>query len=357
MSPISQGLIGKKKTEIEKCCNTFDLERNLNFDDSVLAFEGFPDKCSKSLAVVILTYNREATNDELKRISDQPAGLVKGLRKKGFVFREYPKVKGQYHYKNESGVECRQIVGYEEPKVFIYGHVQEVLDKSVAACISAIEIYNKPDFKYREETFSILMVNSWELLLKAKILLKNNNKLSSIFVEGKKNRSGNGMTIDIFKAVNTLIASNDIDPRCAANIEALVEIRDNAVHFINKSWGTSLKVQEFGTASLSNYVECVGDWFQLDLSQYYFYLMPLSFISVAETKGEFLGKPNSHTIKFINYLNDMQKQFPYESDNGYNIALRLETKLVKATDNAAMQFRYSNESGAIPPYSFRGGYS
>jgi hypothetical protein len=45
---------------------------------------------------------------------------------------------------------------------------QELLDKSVSAMISAIEIYNKPDFKYREETFAILAINSWELLLKAK---------------------------------------------------------------------------------------------------------------------------------------------------------------------------------------------
>jgi hypothetical protein len=43
-----------------------------------------------------------------------------------------------------------------------------MLDKSLAAMISAIEIYNKPDFKYREETFLVLCINSWELLLKAK---------------------------------------------------------------------------------------------------------------------------------------------------------------------------------------------
>jgi len=29
---------------------------------------------------------------------------------------------------------------------------QFLLDKSIAAAISAIEVYNKPDFKYREET-------------------------------------------------------------------------------------------------------------------------------------------------------------------------------------------------------------
>lgn len=34
----------------------------------------------------------------------------------------------------------------------------ELLDKSIAAMIAAIEIYNKPDFMYRGETFSILAI-------------------------------------------------------------------------------------------------------------------------------------------------------------------------------------------------------
>jgi len=47
---------------------------------------------------------------------------------------------------------------------------KNLLDKSIQSAISAIEIYNKPDFKYREESFSILIINAWELLFKAKIL-------------------------------------------------------------------------------------------------------------------------------------------------------------------------------------------
>ena len=42
--------------------------------------------------------------------------------------------------------------------------------KSVQAAVAAIEIYNKPSFTYREEAFSLLMTNAWELLLKAKWL-------------------------------------------------------------------------------------------------------------------------------------------------------------------------------------------
>lgn len=62
----------------------------------------------------------------------------------------------------------------------------QVLEKSVAAAVSAIEIYNKPDFKYRSETFSILMTNAWELLLKAKLLKDNKNDLRSIQVRERR---------------------------------------------------------------------------------------------------------------------------------------------------------------------------
>ena len=39
---------------------------------------------------------------------------------------------------------------------------------SVQAAVAAIKIYDKPSFIYREEAFSLLMTNAWELLLKAK---------------------------------------------------------------------------------------------------------------------------------------------------------------------------------------------
>lgn len=47
---------------------------------------------------------------------------------------------------------------------------RSLLDKSVSSLLSAIDIYNKPIFSYREEAFAIFAVNSWEILLKAKLL-------------------------------------------------------------------------------------------------------------------------------------------------------------------------------------------
>ena len=55
-----------------------------------------------------------------------------------------------------------------------------LLDKSVDSMLSAIEIYNKPNFKYREGTSAVLAINAWELLLKAYILKVNRYKLNLI---------------------------------------------------------------------------------------------------------------------------------------------------------------------------------
>ena len=68
---------------------------------------------------------------------------------------------------------------------------KELLDRAIAATVAAIEIYNKPDFQYRAETFCILAINGWELLLKAKWLSDNSNKIRSLYVmETRQNKDG-----------------------------------------------------------------------------------------------------------------------------------------------------------------------
>ena len=97
------------------------------------------------------------------------------------------------------------------------------LEKAEAALIAGIEIYNKPAFAYREETFALLVLNAWELLLKARILTENNNDPTSIYeyekrqtrkgpqsrkLYLKRNRSRNPQTISLGKAVVTLDKSD-----------------------------------------------------------------------------------------------------------------------------------------------------
>jgi len=234
-----------------------------------------------------------------------------------------------------------------------------LLEKSVQASLSAIEVYNKPDFKYREESFSILMVNSWELLIKAKILHDNNNDLKSLYVvdreqkrkdgtpykspKFKTNRAGNFLTIEITRSLNLL----DIEERLKENILLLIEIRDNAIHFFNESKLFEKKVLEIGTASLKSYVECVNEWFEYDLSQYNFYLMPLSFYHPHEWESFSINKEDIQHQNLLKYISGVEKKYPSDVSSKHNISLILETKFVKSKSINALPIRYSKDSGAI----------
>ena len=168
------------------------------------------------------------------------------------------------------------------------------VDKSVSAMLSAIEVYNKPSFLYREDTFAVLAINAWELLLKARLLQINDNKLASIQVyQSKKNqdgslsqkkyikyaRTGNPMTIGLLRAYDLLVTEHGdtIDTLVRDNIVALTDIRDNSIHFVNSDVRIAKQVQEIGTASIKNFVTLIRQWFGRDLSEYNFFLMPLAF--------------------------------------------------------------------------------
>ena len=162
---------------------------------------------------------------------------------------------------------------------------QELLEKSVSAMISAIEIYNKPDFKYREEAFAILAINFWELLLKAKWLKDNNNKIRSLYVyEKTKKKDGSASKIQAIKITGSgnpfthslehlsakLHESGVLNGLARHNIDALREIRDSSVHFYNRNTLFAIRLQEVGSACVKNFVQAGKDWFGLDLSCYNF---------------------------------------------------------------------------------------
>ena len=241
---------------------------------------------------------------------------------------------------------------------------KNLLEKSIAAAISAIEIYNKPDFKYREETFSILLINAFELLFKSKLLYENKNNFRSIYIlerrqtstgnkskrlYPKTNRCGNFMTVSVEEAYNRLendgiIPLNEI---CKDNLKLLIEIRDNAIHYLNKDLYISLKVQEIGTAALKNFVNLVNHWFDYDLSQYNFYLMPLTFFHEADAIESFsVSKYNQQTQNLLKYLSTLETKHPSDAREEYNLTLKVETRFVKASTPSAFEVRYTNDPNA-----------
>ena len=234
----------------------------------------------------------------------------------------------------------------------------ELLDKSISAMIAAIEVYNKPDFMYRGETFSILAINSWELLLKAKYLKDNHNKMRSLYVmepvtnkDGSKSkkkkikltRSGNPFTHSIDFIAKKLIEKNEMDQVVFNNIMALIELRDSAIHFYNYSLKFNVRIQEIGTASLKNYVSLYKKWFNKDLSDYNFYLMPLSFVQTHKESDVLLL--NNEEKNFFKYVDDLEDST--SSDGEYSIALNIDVKFSKSTSKDAIKVALSRDTDAI----------
>lgn len=237
---------------------------------------------------------------------------------------------------------------------------QELLDKSISAMVSAIEIYNKPDFLYRGETFAILAINSWELLFKAKALQESNNKMIALYVyeykrkkngekskkkSVKKTRSGNPFTHSLEHLGAKFIESRLLEAIVMKNIEALIELRDSAVHFYNYSLQFNVRLQEIGTASLRNYVMLVEEWFGKDLAKYNFYLMPLSFISLDESVDVILlNNEERNFVKFINALED--EAGSDNTDSSYSIALNLDIGFSKSKSKDAIKMVLSDDPDA-----------
>jgi len=239
---------------------------------------------------------------------------------------------------------------------------RQILDKSIAAVLAAIEIYNKPDFRYREETFTILAVNAWELLLKARILQLSNNRLSAIIVyerrrrtDGtltdklyrKKGRSGTHLSIGLFRAYDRLINeyADTIPPLVRTNLEAICEVRDNAVHFLNKDFHLRKKVHELATANLKNYLYFVRQWFGNDLSQYQLFLMPIAFLRDLSTAQAVTL--NSEERNLLAWMQDLEKETDDDVENNVNLTLDIDIRLKRTSVSGVTEVKITNAPDAI----------
>ncbi len=233
----------------------------------------------------------------------------------------------------------------------------DLATKSVQAAVAAIEVYNKPNFSYREEAFALLMANAWELLLKAKWLLDHDEALDSLYElvddgQGgktpKTNRSGNPLSHAAGYLAAKLKEDKDsgLEQACHDNFLALVEIRDNAAHFINKDLYLGRRILEIGTASLRNYLCLATEWFQLDLAAYNFFLMPISFYHGFETAEPATRVHYPEQVqRLLTYLDALEAQ-PPEDGAKQHVALRMETKLVRGKDTSSVAFRWTDDPTA-----------
>lgn len=230
---------------------------------------------------------------------------------------------------------------------------RSLLDKSVNSMLSAIEIYNKPNFSYREETFAILACNAIELLFKAHLLKESAYQMKSLYVlepvlkkngkphktrkRAKQNRSHNPVTIGLFETIRKLDSIGfGITKNHFANIEALVELRDNAVHFHNEK-NISKEIQELGFATIKNYMHIIKKWdIDIDLSAYNFYLMPLAYVDSKLVSQGLTTEAVANYLSFIkNKIDDKD-----EEDQEFDIAVSIDISFSKSKSFEGINFKY-----------------
>jgi len=140
---------------------------------------------------------------------------------------------------------------------------KKLLEKSKGSFVLALEVFNKPTVQYRVEAFSILFINAWEILLKARIYEINKGKKSSIYYRKKRNKKRKSLSLD---DCLKKIFPNHIDP-IRKNIEYISEIRNASIHLIlDELIPYFSRVFQSG---IFNYIEFLNKWFGIQLTEYF----------------------------------------------------------------------------------------
>ncbi|MFH9804005.1 DUF3644 domain-containing protein [Streptomyces albidoflavus] len=196
------------------------------------------------------------------------------------------------------------------------GSWRRLFGNSKSAIVSAIEVYNKPRFDYRDEVFVILLINAWELLFKA-ITSKSGNR---IYYPKKRGEPYRTLTCrDAFwRAANSTLWPRSIPVQAVeANVDLLTTYRDNAVHFYNEKSFSAL-IYSLAQTSILNYRDTASAVFGKDLAdEISWRIMPLGIENPVDPirfmKNGSGEVPKSRAVQdFLAYLKE--KSDALESD-------------------------------------------
>lgn len=218
------------------------------------------------------------------------------------------------------------------------GSFRKLLGNSKAAMIAAIEIYNKPSFEYRDEVFVQLLINAWELLLKAMV----SKAKRSIYY--KKERGKPYRTLSWSHALNRSKAfwPKDIPIQpVVRNLELIGVYRDNAVHFYNeKDFG--VLVYSLAQTAITNYCDLLQKVFGKDFTdEISWTLMPLGLRAPVEPlaflSGVSSGGTRSSVVEeFLTSLKDATAELDADGiDTGrlltiFDVSLQSTKKIEQA---------------------------
>ena len=191
------------------------------------------------------------------------------------------------------------------------------------ALLAAVEIYNKPKVEFREQTVAFLIVNAWEVLLKARIVQQSGGKVQSIY-QRKRNSNrfkysddGDVLTINLKGALNRSTLPDDVK----TNIKGLNKVRNKATHLGMLLPELKLVILEYSTASVQNFVKMYTSWFQESIEAPY--LLPLGFVGDATTALTAYPTNQRDLLNELSGLANLQSP----TDEGYSVVMRVNVEL------------------------------
>jgi len=222
-----------------------------------------------------------------------------------------------------------------------------LIKNSISAYYAAVEIHNKPNISYRYETVTLLIINAWELALKAFVRK---------YIKGKSIYTKDGHTISVDKAlgdVNEFINAQKKGKFLAikCNIEEIETYRNNVTHF----YCDKLEPYVFMLVAKSalNYVEFMKEYFSRDIMMDDgLFIMPLGF-KLPFRPEEFLSKnvakyaASVEAQEFIDSIVDVIKKLDAEGvDDSIVLGFDLYFENIKKVNNKSIIAAISNKEEA-----------
>lgn len=224
---------------------------------------------------------------------------------------------------------------------------KRLVNNSLAAMLASVEVYNKPQMAYREEVTVVLIVNAWELLLKATLRQAN----ASIFYRKKRGERYRSLGLnDALKKVDEkkLWPAGLDDPAVTANIKALGAYRNKAIHLYNADELGAL-MHPFLQQNVVNYRDFMLAKFKVDLADSITWqLLPLGATAPADVVEFMKVDKNATSLpEFQEFIGELRHLMDGAEARGSDLA-RLATvydinmQSVKKMDSADLSVAVSS---------------
>lgn len=235
------------------------------------------------------------------------------------------------------------------------GHVssRRLLEHSKEAMMAAIEIYNKPTIKYRNECTVILIMNSWELVLKA-LLVANEQPIR----DDSSDRQRLPETISwqtAWRKSQEFLPQSLANPATQRNLELIAKYRNQAIHCYNES-SIGISLYLLYQAAIANYRDLVKEAWSMDIADdMTWHLLPIGMTPPHDVVS-YLGRTresldNSAASMFLADIHNSLDDLMTSAENVDRFLLRVTIGLasIKKVDHADIIAGINRKSGGDDP--------